>query len=301
MMKTLVCFGLALLATVSLADEPYILVLGVAQDAGYPQAACFRPHCMPGWQDRDKRITASSIAVVGRDASYLFDATPHFPDQLYRLNSSAPDAPLDGIFLTHAHMGHYTGLMHLGREAMGAKAMPVFAMPRMKQFLENNGPWSQLVGLQNIALRPLQDASPVNLGAITVTPFAVPHRDEYSETVGYRIDGPNKSAVFIPDIDKWEKWETDIVDVVRDVDYALLDATFFADGELPNRAMSEVPHPFVVESMALFERLPADEKQRVVFIHMNHTNPMLDPDSEASEAVTSAGYRIAREGLRLAL
>ncbi len=300
-MKMLATFGLALLATVSLADEPYILVLGVAQDAGYPQAACFRPHCMPGWKDRDKRITASSIAVVGNDASYLFDATPHFPDQLYRLTTRAPDAPLDGIFLTHAHMGHYTGLMHLGREAMGAKSMPVFAMPRMHQFLENNGPWSQLVELQNITLRPLKDEQTVELGSIRVTPFTVPHRDEFSETVGYRIEGPNKSAVFIPDIDKWEKWSTSIVDVIRNVDYALLDATFFADGELPNRAMSEVPHPFVVESMGLFDALPDDEKRRVVFIHMNHTNPMLDPESEATQAVTKAGYRIAREGMKLPL
>ena len=300
-MKTLIPLGLVLLASAVLADEPYIHVLGVAQDAGYPQANCFREHCMRGWKDRNQRLSASSIAVVDDEASYLFDATPHFPDQLYRLNRDAPDAPLRGIFLTHAHIGHYTGLMHLGREVMGAKGMPVYAMPRMKAFLESNGPWSQLVELRNIRLSPLQDEAAVQLGAIRVTPFTVPHRDEFSETVGYRIDGPKKSAVFIPDIDKWEKWSTDIVDVVGDVDYALLDATFFADGELPNRAMSEVPHPFVVESMALFEELPDDVKSRVVFIHMNHTNPMLDPGSDASQSVEEAGFRIAREGMRLAL
>ena len=300
-MKSILCFGLFLLATAALADEPYIYVLGVAQDAGYPQAACYREHCMPGWEDRDRRITTSSIAVVDTDASYLFDATPDFPDQLYRLNTAAPDATLSGIFLTHAHIGHYTGLMHLGREVMGASAMPVYAMPRMKAFLETNGPWSQLVSLRNIALQPLQDETTLRLGAISVTPFTVPHRDEYSETVGYRIDGPNKSAVFVPDIDKWEKWSTNIVDVVRDVDYTLIDATFFADGELPNRAMSEVPHPFVVESMALFDALADEERSRVIFIHMNHTNPLLDTDSEAVERVIEAGYRVAREGMKLGL
>ena len=121
MVKLFNCLSLILLATSALADEPYIYVLGVAQDAGYPQAACYREHCMPGWENRDRRITASSIAVVDREASYLFDATPHFPDQLYRLNTAAPDAALSGIFLTHAHIGHYTGLMHLGREVMGRR------------------------------------------------------------------------------------------------------------------------------------------------------------------------------------
>ncbi|MEM9400894.1 MAG: MBL fold metallo-hydrolase [Pseudomonadota bacterium] len=300
-MRALILFCLVMLGRAAAAETPYIYILGITQDAGYPQAACFRPHCMPGWQERDRRLTASSIAVVDDSASYLFDATPHFPDQLYRLTAQAPDAPLAGIFLTHAHIGHYTGLMHLGREVMGADEMPVYAMPRMQQFLEGNGPWSQLVDLENIQLRPLQDNSAVVLGVVSVTPFTVPHRDEFSETVGFRIDGPNRSAIFIPDIDKWEQWSTDIVDIVREVDYALLDATFYADGELPNRAMSEVPHPFVVESMALFDSLDDDEKTRVVFIHMNHTNPMLDPDSDASKAVTAEGYRIAREGMRLEL
>ncbi len=258
---------------------------------------------MAGWEDRDKRITVSSIAVIDADTSrsYLFDATPHLPDQLYRLQQEAPTADLSGVFLTHAHIGHYTGLMHFGREVMGAKGLPVYAMPRMKAFLETNGPWSQLVSLENIRLKALHDEKAVELGAVTVTPFTVPHRDEYSETVGFRIDGPDKSAVFIPDIDKWEKWSTDIVDVVRDVDYALVDATFFADGELPNRAMSEVPHPFVVESMALFDPLPDEIRARVIFIHMNHTNPMLDPDSDASRQVEAAGYRIAYEGMKLEL
>ena len=134
-----------------------------------------------------------------------------------------------------------------------------------------------------------------------VTPLEVPHRPEYSETVGYRIDGPNKSAVFIPDIDKWEAWTTDIRDVIRSVDYALLDASFFADGELKGRDMSVIKHPFVSESMDLFDSLTEDEKSRVIFIHMNHTNPLLIDGSPAQAEVTRRGYRFAREGMRLPL
>lgn len=288
------------------ADDTYIYVLGVAQDAGYPQAGCYQPHCMPAWEDKELRRTTSSIAVVGESCQckFLFDATPDIRDQLYRLHQVAPDDDyaLNGVFLTHAHIGHYTGLMHFGHEAMGAKDISVYAMPRMHEFLSTNGPWDQLVRYNNIRLYALQNNVTVHAEKqLRVTPFLVPHRDEYSETVGYRIDGPNKSAIFIPDIDKWERWDTDIRDVIRSADYALLDATFFANGEIPGRDMSDIPHPFVAESMALFEDMSDDEKARVIFIHMNHTNPLLQENSDAQRLVRAQGFKIAYEGTRLEL
>jgi pyrroloquinoline quinone biosynthesis protein B len=192
--------------------------------------------------------------------------------------------------------------MHFGREAMNAQGLPVYAMPLMSSYLRNNGPWSQLVALNNVALMPLGDNQPVALTtSLSVTPMLVPHRDEFSETVGYRIEGPNKSALFIPDINKWADWDKDIAALLETVDYALLDATFFADGELGNRDMSQIPHPFVAESMALFSDLPAKERGKVWFIHFNHTNPLLDLKSSESLRVIDAGYHIAAEGLRLPL
>lgn len=302
--KALVC--LALFGPAIAEEGVYIQVLGVAQDAGYPQTGCYQPHCMRAWENKDLRRTASSIAVVDDSANskYLFDATPDMREQLYALQKIAPDADfvLNGVFLTHAHIGHYVGIMHFGHEAMGAHDIPVYAMPRMHDYLSTNGPWDQLVRYKNIALQTMQDGKVIKFSdELSVTPFRVPHRDEYSETVGYRIDGPNKSAVFIPDIDKWEDWSVDVRDVIRDVDYALLDASFFADGELPGRDMSVIKHPFVSESMELFENLTDEEKSHVVFIHFNHTNPLLIDDSEERALVEKQGFRVAYEGLRLEL
>jgi pyrroloquinoline quinone biosynthesis protein B len=233
----------------------------------------------------------------------MFDATPHFSEQLFELDKEAPGDrfELAGIFLTHAHIGHYTGLMFLGHEVMGAHDVPVYAMPRMSDYLVNNGPWSQLVAFRNIVLKPLQNHAAVSLGGLKVTPFLVPHRDEYSETVGYRIDGPNKSALFIPDINKWSSWDTDIAELVKSVDYALIDATFYADGELPGRDMSKIQHPFVVESMRAFADLSPIERGKVWFIHMNHTNPLLNKHSEERKFVESEGFKVAVKGLRLPL
>jgi pyrroloquinoline quinone biosynthesis protein B len=287
-------------------DGVYIHVLGIGQDGGYPQTSCYQPHCMRAWEDKDLRRTTSSIAVVddSTHSKYLFDATPDMREQLYELHQAAPDGEykLNGVFLTHAHIGHYVGIMHFGHEAIGAHGVPVYAMPRMRDYLSTNGPWDQLVRFKNIDLQATQDGEAIELGErLRVTPFLVPHRDEYSETVGYRIDGPNKSAVFIPDIEKWDRWETDIRDIVRSVDYALLDATFFADGELQGRDMSQIGHPFVTESMALFEDMTDEEKSRVIFIHMNHTNPLLIDGSEAQAIVTERGFKFATEGMRLEL
>lgn len=187
-------------------------------------------------------------------------------------------------------------MLYFGREALGKKDIPVHVMPKMKNFLQKNGPWSQLIDLQNIACSDLQKDSTITVSSsLKVTPFLVPHRDEFSETVGYRIDGKNKSALFIPDINKWEVWEKNIVKEVAKVDYAFIDATFYKDGEI-NRPMSEIPHPFIEETIELFKDETIQTKNKVVFIHFNHTNPALQPNSIERNELELLGYRVATEG-----
>lgn len=300
-MTLLLCLSVAANAERS----TYIVVLGIAQDAGYPQANCYDPHCARAWENAAFRRTASSIAVVDNQSrrKYLFDATPDIREQLYQLHRVAPDGDfsLSGVFPTHGHIGHYTGLMHFGHESSASNDIPVYVMPRMRKFLATNGPWSQLVNYRNIELIDMIDGNAIDLAAVSVTPFLVPHRDEYTETVGFRIDGPAKSALYIPDIDKWGRWNTDIRELVQSVDYAFLDATFFADGELPGRSMENIPHPFVEESMRLFSGLSAEEKARIIFIHFNHSNPLLIDGSDEQKKVISNGFRFAEQGMTLPL
>jgi pyrroloquinoline quinone biosynthesis protein B len=282
---------------------PYLTVLGIAQDGGFPHARCEKDCCREVWDDLDKRKMVSCLAVVDPQAkkSWMFDATPDFRDQWHILEHDL-DTKLSGVFLTHAHIGHYTGLMHLGREVVSTDKMPVYTMPRMKKYLETSGPWSQLVSLENIELQLIQDNTPVFLeDKIQVTPILVPHRDEYSETVGYQIQGPNKKALFIPDINKWELWEKNIAEEIQKVDYAFLDGSFFKNGEIQGRDMSEIPHPFIEESLAIFKDLPAKEKAKIYFIHFNHTNPVLQDNSAARQEINAAGINIAEEGMKIIL
>lgn len=281
-------------------SETSLIVLGNVQDGGSPHIGCQKDCCKDLFQNPDKNRKVVSLGLIdmASQKKYLFEATPDMAAQMKMLKQvcsfDTPETP-DGIFLTHAHIGHYAGLMLLGKEAMNANKVPVYGMPRMKNYLENNGPWSQLVSLNNIAIQQMVNEDAIDLsGALQVIPFTVPHRDEFSETVGYKIIGPNKSALFIPDIDKWEKWNKNIIDEISKVDYAFVDATFYDAAEIDNRDISEIPHPFIIESMKLFENLTQREKAKVHFIHFNHTNPALDGESEQSKLILSNGFNIAR-------
>jgi pyrroloquinoline quinone biosynthesis protein B len=279
------------------------MVLGIAQDAGYPQADCKKDCCKKHWDKKNPKQKVSCLALFdpSTNQKWIFDATPDFTSQLHEMDK-IQSGNLSGIFLTHAHIGHYTGLMYLGREGMNAQELPIYGMPRMNDYLQYNGPWSQLVSLKNIKLKQLKEDSTVKLtDKISVTPFLVPHRDEFSETVGYSIKTGKKTVLFIPDIDKWEKWNRDILLLVKQYDYLFLDGTFYAGGELPGRNMNEVPHPFVQESISLFEKLPDVEKRKIFFIHFNHTNPLLDKFSSEYAEIKKKGVGISFEKMKLDL
>jgi len=287
----------------SLKKEPTItntslVLLGTIQDAGYPQIGCKKECCAHVFNNPNivREVVSLGLVDIPNNNTYLFEATPDIVKQMKRVTRFEPSSEkeiVDGIFLTHAHIGHYTGLMYLGKEATNAKEVPVFAMPRMKEYLTQNGPWSQLVSKKNIVLNELVNEKTVRLSEeLEVTPFLVPHRDEYSEAVGFKIKGPNKTALFIPDIDKWEKWKKDIIEEIKKVDYAFLDATFYSGKEINNRDISQIPHPFIIESLEKFKNLNKENKNKVIFIHFNHTNPIINTNSSEAQKVIKEGFRI---------
>ena len=274
-------------------------ILGVVQDGGMPHLGNNKTCCEN--IKKDKYVTSLMLMNNENNESFLFDASPDINKQLNFMGDRIKK-DLKGIFLTHAHIGHYTGLMYFGREALNSKLVNVYAMPRMKKFLEENGPWSQLVSLQNISIIELSNESKISIDSnVIVQPVEVPHRAEFSETVGYKIYGPNKTALFIPDIDKWYLWEKSIVDEIKQVDYAIIDATFYDSKEVNYRDISEIPHPFVTESMDLFDSIDIKEKNKIYFIHLNHTNPLLNEQSKQYKSVITKGYNVAKEEMILDL
>jgi pyrroloquinoline quinone biosynthesis protein B len=292
---------------ISVAQQVELIVLGTLQDGGMPHIGCEEQACQLLLEHPDSTKKVVSLGLIDHSSkkNYLFEASLDISSQLSLLKKASPfqaDKIPNGIFITHAHMGHYTGLLHLGKEALGASKARVFAMPKMKAFLENNQPWRIMIDQQNIVLSPLKNEVPQKLSEdLKVIPLLVPHRDELSETVGYKIIGPHKTVLFIPDINKWNLWNKDIVSELKSVDLAFVDAAFFDNAEVGYRDLSEIPHPFVIESMDLFKSLSDSDKDKIYFIHLNHTNPLINPESDSSKLVQSSGFHIARLGMRFSL
>jgi pyrroloquinoline quinone biosynthesis protein B len=274
-------------------------VLGIAQDGGYPQAGCTKTCCEMAWKNDSVRKNVVSLAVVfpKQKKWWLFEATPDISRQLRmfsKLTNSQFQFLPEGVFLTHAHIGHYTGLMQFGREVMNTKDLPVYVLPKMKSFLEKNGPWGQLAKIKNISLRDLKtDSISIISESFSVKPFKAPHRDEYSETAGFLINTGQKKTLFIPDINNWSS--INLMPKLNECDKAFLDGTFYTADELPNREIKEVPHPTVTGTMQLLRNQNDSTRAKVHFIHFNHTNPLLT-NKQTRGNVLKAGFNIAEEG-----
>jgi pyrroloquinoline quinone biosynthesis protein B len=249
------------------------------------------------------------VAVITPEHGvWIVDATPDLPRQLdmladvrMREPGRVDRSPLSGILLTHAHMGHYLGLAHLGYEAISAEPTPVHASARMVEFLSSNAPWDQLVRLGQITPQVATPGQVVELGGgVRAEPLSVPHRGEYTDTFGWYLAGPDQRALYIPDTDPWAKWTIDLDTALDDVDLLLLDGTFYSADELPGRDVSEIGHPLMTDSM---DRLAARVAAglQVWFIHLNHSNPTLDADSPQRRELEARGFAIARVGREFAL
>jgi pyrroloquinoline quinone biosynthesis protein B len=272
------------------------ILLGTAQDGGVPQAGCACDHCRAARADPELGHYVASLGLVDRDAgqSWLIDATPDFREQLHALHERAPHCQLAGIALTHAHTGHYTGLIHLGREAADVQGLPLYVSARMAGFLRENGPWSQMVALGNVELRVLAPDREVQLSPrLWLAPWAVPHRDEYSDTLAFVVRGPRRRLLYCPDIDGWDRWDRDLRQAVSEMDVALLDGTFYSAGELPGRDVAQIPHPLATDTAG---RL-AGTGCEVHLIHLNHSNPLLRSGPER-DWLAARGIGVGSFGMR---
>lgn len=287
-------------------SSSFLVVLGIAQDGGVPHCGCNKSCCRNGWEKLSARKNVTSIAIIDpkEKQRWLIDITPDFKfqlaflDRVFPVDSRPPG--LNGIFITHGHIGHFSGLLFLEKAQLNSQNVPVFVMPRMKKFLLGNRPWKEIIERKNIQLQRMRDTEEIALNSrLFLTPFLVPHRTDYTETIGFWIKGPRKKVLFIPDIDKWEPLPGGIEEKICQSDMALLDGTFFSSNELPHRNISQVPHPFVVDSVKRFSRLPLKEISKINFIHINHTNPILIDSSEKRRWLENNGFRVAQEGKRI--
>ncbi|MCB9936297.1 MAG: MBL fold metallo-hydrolase [Planctomycetes bacterium] len=290
-----------------------VYILGSGQDGGLPQFGSRMAADMHARVDPLAVRLGPSICVLDDDGRcFLVDVSPDIKEQENRLLAVPAYArragvnPFDGVLLTHAHMGHYAGLVHFGREAANCRGLPVYCTEKMASFLAANAPWEQLVKLENIELRSV-GATLASPASVTVLPRAgqapplqiraipVPHRGEYTDTVGVSI---NEKLLYVPDIDNWDAWPAAREEVAKH-EVCLLDATFYSREELPGRDLREISHPFITDTLAKFGDLA--KGRRIILTHFNHSNPVCDPGSKEARSVQAAGFELAQEMMAIAL
>lgn len=288
-----------------------LVVLGIAQDGGLPHFGCEKACCVAA-RRTGRVLFPAALGVVDRRAGagaeqlLLVEATPRIEEQVAMLHDLAGvhgrgRQPVDAVLTTHAHLGHYLGLAWFGREVASSQRVPVHCTPRFATFLRQHGPWKQLVELQQLEVREFTIGTAfAPWPGLTVTATAVPHRDEFSDTVAFTIRGPQRAVLFVPDIDAWERAPGLLEQLLAGVDIAYLDGTFFDGSELPERNLAEIRHPLMTRTMEL---LAAQAKARpgvLRFLHCNHTNPVLH-DAAVRARVEAAGFALAAQGERVAL
>lgn len=282
-----------------------IVVLGVAQDGGVPHLGCDK-NCCTTFRNEGRRLFPTSLGVHDQKTGklLLIEATPEVGAQvalLQRLTGREGRGrrPVDGILLTHAHIGHYLGLAQLGREVTSTKSLPVYVSGRMAEFLRSNSPWNQLIELEQIEIRVIEPGKVFQpIEGLSVLPIAVPHRDEYSDTMAFKFLGEKGHVLFVPDVDSWERHPELLSVLLEDTKAAYLDATFYDGRELPGRDLSEIPHPLMVDTMDRLRQWAEDNPCTLQFIHLNHTNPALH-DEKIQKDMMERGFRIAERGDRV--
>ncbi len=292
------------------AKSVLVKVIGTAQDGGIPHIGCFCSNCQRAWKKPQFSRFISSLALfdLTETKTILVDATPDIRAQTMmireRMNPKKTTNRYwpDGILLTHAHIGHYTGLMFYGYEGLSTDKLPVYCSKRMNDFLTQNGPWSQLVSQKNIVARTISPGQRFSVTSqISIMALQVPHRDEYSDTLGFQIKGPNRSLLYIPDIHNWKIWDRSVVEEVQKVDIALLDGTFFSPKELPSRDLNSIGHPFILDSMKILSEIAQSGKIQIFFTHLNHSNLALDPDGDARKIIEKNTFALAEDRMEFSL
>ncbi|MDP6187883.1 MAG: MBL fold metallo-hydrolase [Candidatus Poseidoniaceae archaeon] len=279
-----------------------VTLLGVAQDGGRPQAGCTRPCCV-GLRPEDTSYPVA-LGISDGDSNHLIEATRFLGQQLTVWGQTN----IENVLLTHAHFGHVDGLGLFGKETMNARNVGLHLSSEMEHLVDRTPQWSLMVDQGVFQPTTFHDRDNLQFSPnLTIQPVHVPHRDELSDMHAFVIRGPNRSLLFLPDHDTWaETLERHNQPSIRswletlEVDIALIDGTFWSADELAGRNQDKVPHPPISQTIDMlgFKRQGDPE---IIFIHLNHTNPVYDEWSEEHTQVVEMGWKIGKQGMRFSL
>ena len=271
-----------------------IKLLGNAQDAGRPQLGCTEKCCEDARRNTHLSRMPVSLGLHGEQFG-IVEATRCIGDQISLMGNSQ----ISEVWLTHAHLGHIEGLGQFGRESLNSKNVKLRCSDSVVDYVMKHPIWKKLIERGNLTFDKFKSD--------TIVPIEVPHRAQDFDTHAILFKGKNNNILFLPDHDTWEK-TLDFVEYNNpkewfsslEANIILLDGTFWNSSELKGRIQADVPHPTVSETLDLIGERSANDP-RVIFIHLNHTNPLHYPDSVEYQKLVSLGWEVGEEGMELNL
>jgi pyrroloquinoline quinone biosynthesis protein B len=290
-----------------------VRVLGSAAGGGVPQWNCGCQYCAAAARDSALARTGCSVAVSADGSAWtVLNAAAELPGQLARFPALRPrcgtrETPLAQVVLTDAELDHALGLLLLRQAA----ALTVAATPTVRSLL--GGVLDLLRGYVTVTWReiapgadfPLDPSCPAGLRALVIPlgggkPPAYAGADQVpaDATVGLRItDSRGGSVVYAPCV---PALTGALLDACLVSSLILLDGTFFSDDELvmsgKPRTARQLGHLPVGGPDGSLAQLEPATRAKVVYTHVNNTNPLLAEDSAASQQVRRAGAAVAIDG-----
>ncbi len=278
-----------------------LVLLGIAQDGGRPQAGCNKSCCIG--LSPSEHSYPTSLGIISDNNLHIIDVTRHLANQLQYLDNRVPTE----VWLTHAHFGHVDGLGLFGRETMNVRGVKLHVSKSMAELIHQTPNWNLMIEQGVFVIQEMTDRQIEQQPGFSITPLLVPHRGELSDTHAFIIRGENKSLLYLPDHDSWDEtlalykmntireWLTSL-----NVDIALIDGTFWSSDELSSRNQASVPHPPIKQTIEMLGYKQHGDPD-IIFFHLNHTNPVYDEWSEEYTQVVEMGWSIAKQGMRFTI
>ncbi|OLL70881.1 Coenzyme PQQ synthesis protein B [Pseudonocardia sp. Ae168_Ps1] len=293
-----------------------VRILGSAAGGGFPQWNCGCPGCRAvrdGTRPATPR-TQSSIAVSpDGERWWLVNASPDVRTQLADTPALHPTgdraSPLQGVLLTDAEIDHTLGLVLL-REGSGVHVHATAASERTLR--AGTGLLDTLEKFCPVHWTPVVPGTGHDLGGLVYRAFDVPTAkhdrfgtggDSAGRVVGYRFTdtASGRSAVYLPGV---QQLTPAVLGELAGADVLLIDGTTWHDDEmirlgLASKTAHDMGHLHVGGPGGSLDVLSRLGLPRVVYVHVNNTNPILLDDSDERAEVEKAGFTVGTDGLDL--